>query len=50
MEASKEQRLKDQLEMHREWVAEMRSNRKLYVLGGFMMGVGVCGAIMTIFT
>tara|TARA_R110002126_G_scaffold93085_1_gene220701 strand:- start:442 stop:591 length:150 start_codon:yes stop_codon:yes gene_type:complete len=47
---TKEQRLKEQLEMHREWISEIRSNRKLYVLGGFMMGVGVFGVIMTIFT
>jgi hypothetical protein len=49
MEASKEQRLKDQLEMHRDWVNEMRKNRKLYVLGGFMIGVGFWGLVTMCF-
>jgi hypothetical protein len=49
MEESKKQRLENQLEMHREWVAEMRKNRKYYVLGGFMMGVGFWGLVTMYF-
>ena len=48
MEETKLQRLENTLEMHREWVKEMRNNRKYYVLGGIMIGVGVFGAILTL--
>ncbi len=49
MEAKRETVLENQLEMHREWVKEMRKNRKYYILGGFMMGVGFWGLVTMYF-
>tara|TARA_R110002167_G_scaffold305841_1_gene510204 strand:- start:1342 stop:1494 length:153 start_codon:yes stop_codon:yes gene_type:complete len=49
MEAKRETILENQLEMHREWVNEMRKNRKYYILGGFLIGVGFWGLVTMYF-